>query len=146
VREGVLGRHDAIPGTFLFPDPQCWWNANTYPAPWNFQLLSWIEYAGGNVVYTDAGSRYVTFDQNVSLANPVGFIDLGSCLTPSTWSVPLCAVTALNVSYGAEMGGCVPRGHLTYTDNWFTQPQPRHPERGGHPGLDPLAGGKAVDG
>ena len=78
--------------------------------------------AGGNVFYTDAGSRYVTFDQNVSLVNPVGFIDLGSCLTPSTWSVPLCLVTALNVSYGAEMGGCVPRGHLTYTDNWFTQP------------------------
>jgi hypothetical protein len=55
---------------------------------------------GGNIFYTDGGSRYATFDQNVSLANPVGFIDLG----------------------GAEMGGCVPRGHLTYTDNWFTQP------------------------
>jgi hypothetical protein len=106
-------------------------------------------WAGGNVFYTDAGSRYVTFDQNVSLANPVGFVDLGSCTTPSTWEGPgadrvlawlgdtelarwivavldstdaLCAVTALNVSYGADMGGCVPRGHLTYTDNWFTEP------------------------
>jgi hypothetical protein len=34
-----------IPGMSLFPDPQCWWNANTYPEPWNFQLLSWIENA-----------------------------------------------------------------------------------------------------
>jgi hypothetical protein len=34
-----------LPGTSLFPDPQCWWNANTYPPPWSFQLLSWIENA-----------------------------------------------------------------------------------------------------
>ena len=34
----------------------------------------------------------------------------------------LCAVTAWKVSYGAEMGGCVPRGHLTYIDNYFAEP------------------------
>jgi hypothetical protein len=105
--------------------------------------------AGGNIFYTDAGSRYVTLDRNVSLANEVGFIDLGSCATPSTWPGPgsaallrrfgdneftrwiiavldsldsLCAVTGLKVSYGAEMGGCVPRGHLTYVDNYFAEP------------------------
>ena len=105
--------------------------------------------AGGNVFYTDAGSRFVTLDQNVSLDNPVGTIDLGSCLTPSTWAGPgadallawlgdtertrfiialldeldaLCAVTRLQVSYGAEMGGCVPRGHLTYTGNYLADP------------------------
>ena len=105
--------------------------------------------AGGNVFYTDAGSRYVTFDRNVSLDNPVGIIDLGSCKTPSTWEGKgselilrifgdtefsrwiiavldsfdaLCAVTALKVSYGAEIGGCVPRGHLTYTDNYLAEP------------------------
>ncbi|MEI8355347.1 MAG: right-handed parallel beta-helix repeat-containing protein, partial [Deltaproteobacteria bacterium] len=33
------------PATTLTPDPQCWRNANSYPPPWNFQLLSWIENA-----------------------------------------------------------------------------------------------------
>ncbi len=105
--------------------------------------------AGGNVYYTDGGSRFVTLDRNVSLDNPVGILDLGSCQTPSTWDGPLadlvlaligdtekareiierldefdalCGITSLKVSYGAEMGGCVPRGHLTFTGNYLAQP------------------------
>ncbi|HET8732598.1 MAG TPA: hypothetical protein VFM45_02375, partial [Anaeromyxobacteraceae bacterium] len=107
--------------------------------------------AGSNVFYTDAGTRYVTMDRNVSMTNPVGIVDFGSCATPSTWEFSrsaellirrfgdteltrwliaildsiaggLCSVTDLKVSYGADFGGCVPRGHLTYTDNYFAQP------------------------
>ena len=29
----------------LTPEARCWANANAYPIPWNFQLLSWIENA-----------------------------------------------------------------------------------------------------
>jgi hypothetical protein len=45
----------AVPGTTLLPDPLCWWNANTYPPPWNFQLLSWIENA---VEYMDQAGMW----------------------------------------------------------------------------------------
>jgi hypothetical protein len=32
-------------GTHLAMQNPCWNNANTYPSPWNFQLLSWLENA-----------------------------------------------------------------------------------------------------
>lgn len=107
--------------------------------------------AGSNVYYTDGGSRYVTLDRNVSFANPVGHIDLGSCDTPSTWPglaseellrifgdnpftrwviadlnlneiLGLCGATSPTYTYGAEMGGCVPRGHLRFVDNYLVEP------------------------
>lgn len=73
--------------------------------------------AGGNIWYTDGGSRYVTLEQNVSLDNPVGTVDFGPCLTGSSFE-PLCLGTGL-VSYGADMGGCLPVGDLTYDENYL---------------------------
>ncbi|MEO7937686.1 MAG: right-handed parallel beta-helix repeat-containing protein, partial [Burkholderiaceae bacterium] len=76
--------------------------------------------AGSNIYYTDGGSRFVTLQQNVSLDNPVGTVDFGPCLTGSSIS-PLCAATGV-LSYGADFGGCLPVGNLTYIGNYFLNP------------------------
>jgi hypothetical protein len=73
--------------------------------------------AGSNIFYTDGGSRYVTLQRNVSLNDPVGTVDFGPCLTGSSIT-PLCLGTG-TVPYGADMGGCLPFGDLTYTENYF---------------------------
>lgn len=73
--------------------------------------------AGGNIWYTDGGSRYVTLEENVSIDNPVGTVDFGPCLTGSSFET-LCLATGL-VSYGADMGGCLPVGDLTYDGNYL---------------------------
>ena len=73
--------------------------------------------AGSNIYYTDAGSQYVTLQQNVSLNDPVGTVDFGPCLYGSSIS-PLCLTTGL-ISYGADMGGCLPVGDLIYKQNYF---------------------------
>jgi len=73
--------------------------------------------AGSNIYYTDGGSRYITLQQNVTLYDPVGTVDFGPCGTGSSIS-PLCLGTGL-VSYGADMGGCLPVGHLMYIQNYF---------------------------
>lgn len=74
--------------------------------------------AGSNIYYTDGGSRYITLSQNVSVNNPVGTVNFGPCLTGSSIS-PLCLGTGV-LSYGADMGGCLPVGDLTYSGNYFT--------------------------
>lgn len=76
--------------------------------------------AGGNTFYTDGGSRYITLEQNVSLNNPTGTVNFGPCLTGSSID-PLCAGTGL-VSYGADMGGCLPVGDLIYKQNYLLDP------------------------
>jgi hypothetical protein len=76
--------------------------------------------AGSNIYYTDGGSRFVTLQQNVSLNNPVGTVDFGPCLAGSSIS-PLCATTGI-LSYGADFGGCLPVGNLTYSGNYFLNP------------------------
>lgn len=74
--------------------------------------------AGGNIYYTDGGSRYVTLSQNVSVDNPVGTVNFGPCV-PNTSSIsPICLATG-NVSYGADMGGCLPVGNIRYFENYF---------------------------
>lgn len=73
--------------------------------------------AGSNIYYTDGGSQYVTLKQNVSLYDPVGTFDFGPCGTGSSIS-SLCLSTGL-LSYGADMGGCLPVGHLKYIQNYF---------------------------
>lgn len=84
--------------------------------------------AGSNIFYTDGGTQFITLDRNVSLNNPVGYFDFGAC-TPSTWpsivswaNIRFCEITPLRLPYGAEMGGCVSRGYITYTNNYFTDP------------------------
>lgn len=83
--------------------------------------------AGGNIFYTDAGSRFITLQENVSLYNPTGTMDLGPCGYPTSFEWPLadtylCLATGI-VSYGADMGGCRPYGDLRYLGNYFGNPQ-----------------------
>jgi hypothetical protein len=68
--------------------------------------------AGSNIYYTDGGSQYVALRRNVSLNDPVGTVDFGPCLTGSSITL-LCLDTGL-ISYGADMGGCLPVGDLSY--------------------------------
>lgn len=75
--------------------------------------------AGGNVFYTDGGSRYVTLQGNVSLDNPVGTTDFGACGRAD--SIGLCAV---RIPYGSDRGGCRPYGDLVYRGNWWQHPEP----------------------
>jgi hypothetical protein len=74
--------------------------------------------AGGNVFYTDGGSRYVTLERNVSLGNPPGVTDFGPCWLPD--SLPICG---LQIPYGSDRGGCRPYGDLTYQDNYWQYPE-----------------------
>lgn len=74
---------------------------------------------GGNVFYTDGGSRYVTLQDNVSLDNPIGRMDFGPC--GLTGSLELCAVKA---PYGSDRGGCRPYGDITYRGNFWQHPEP----------------------
>jgi hypothetical protein len=70
--------------------------------------------AGGNIFYTDGGSRYVTLLQNVSFDNPTGVTDFGPCGVPS--ALPLCWLV---FPYGTDMGGCVPYGDLRFLSNYW---------------------------
>lgn len=87
------------------------------------QLIAWNvaenkrEAAGGNVFYTDGGSRYVTLRGNVSLNNPQGTVDFGPCLKASSFE-ELCITTGL-IPYGQDMGGCIPYGDLTFDTNYL---------------------------
>lgn len=73
--------------------------------------------AGSNIYYTDGGSQYVMLEQNVSLNDPVGTLDFGPCGYGSSIS-GACLLTGA-VPYGADMGGCLPVGDLTYKRNYF---------------------------
>jgi hypothetical protein len=73
--------------------------------------------AGGNIFYTDGGSRYITLLENVSLNNPQGYVDLGPCSKDSSFA-ELCALTNI-MPYGADMGGCCPYGDLTFEHNYL---------------------------
>lgn len=87
------------------------------------QLIAWNvaenkrTLAGGNTFYTDGGSRYVTLKENVSLNNPQGYMDFGPCLKDSSFA-ELCLTTNI-VAYGADMGGCIPYGDLTFEQNYL---------------------------
>jgi len=76
--------------------------------------------AGSNIYYTDGGSQFVTLQQNVSLNDPVGTADFGPCGFESS-IFPFCLGTGI-VSYGADVGGCLPVGDLTYIGNYLAQP------------------------
>lgn len=73
--------------------------------------------AGGNIFYTDGGSRYVILSGNASFDNPQGLSDFGPCDVPS--HLPLCF---LKVPYGSDAGGCRPYGDLRYESNYTQFP------------------------
>ena len=79
---------------------------------------------GGNIFYTDGGSRYITLEENVSLDNPVGYFDLGGCgpagqLLPNPSQEIMCRIIDLKIPYGGEIGGCRTYGENTYINNYF---------------------------
>ncbi len=73
--------------------------------------------AGGNIYYTDGGSRYLTVSGNASINNPTGYMDFGPCLKASSFA-DLCLSTN-TIGYGYDMGGCSPYGDCVYENNYF---------------------------
>ena len=92
--------------------------------------------AGGNSIYTDGGSQYVTLLENVAYANPQGVTDFGPCGLPA--ALPWCAVGIappepgavdrcsslplcwLRAPYGGDIGGCVPHGDIGFVRNYWS--------------------------
>ncbi|HLH78295.1 MAG TPA: right-handed parallel beta-helix repeat-containing protein [Candidatus Binataceae bacterium] len=61
----------SMTGNFLQMQNPCWDNANTYPSPWNFQLLSWLENAPefltqANMWYLDPYSQQLSYYNTAS--------------------------------------------------------------------------------
>jgi hypothetical protein len=75
--------------------------------------------AGGNIFYTDGGSRYVILKENVSYDNPHGVTDFG----PPSWEgdpLPYPAYSILNnIPYGSDIGGCRTYGYISYAGNYW---------------------------
>jgi hypothetical protein len=61
---------------------------------------------GGQVFYTDGGSRYVTLRENVAYDNPPGTAKVAGTTLP----------------YGADWGGCRPYGDISFESNYFQYP------------------------
>lgn len=80
--------------------------------------------AGGNVFYTDGGSRWITITGNVSYDNPIGNADFGPPPQPGDPLPYPSAPSGGNVApYGSEIGGCVTYGDISYRRNsWFQAP------------------------
>lgn len=74
--------------------------------------------AGGNTIYTDGGSRYVTVRNNVLFDNNPGITDFGPC--DVTDAIELCWVV---LPYGSDRGGCRPYGDIVYSNNYWQHPK-----------------------
>ena len=59
---------DSLFGNSLIMKNPCWNNANIYPVPWNFQLLSWLENAPEFL--TAPNMWYLSPEKQVSYINP----------------------------------------------------------------------------
>ena len=79
--------------------------------------------AGGNIFYTDAGSRYVQLQNNVSLDNPQGVTDFGPAPNPQD-PLPYSSIPSdLNgIAYGSDKGGCRTYGDITFVGNYWLNP------------------------
>ena len=74
---------------------------------------------GGNIFYTDGGSRYIILKNNVSYDNPPGVMDFGP---PSDKNDPLPypPYSLLNnTPYGLDSGGCVAYGDIHFVGNYW---------------------------
>jgi hypothetical protein len=65
--------------------------------------------AGGNVFYTDGGSRYIKLINNASYDNPIGTLSLRPKLPPNL------------ILYGSDSGGCRTYGHIHYKNNYWLE-------------------------
>jgi hypothetical protein len=63
---------------------------------------------GGNALYTDGGSRYITLRGNAAFNNPIG--------RDGPDGAP----------YGHDWGGCRPYGDIAWVGNWWVYPAPKY--------------------
>jgi hypothetical protein len=76
--------------------------------------------AGGNIFYTDGGSRYVVLRNNASFDNPIGHVDLGpSPQIGDPLPYPAAPSFANLVPYGSDIGGCRTYGDIHYESNYW---------------------------
>ncbi|MFA6051409.1 MAG: right-handed parallel beta-helix repeat-containing protein [Methylobacter sp.] len=82
--------------------------------------------AGGNTFYTDGGSRYIKLKNNVSLNNPIGYVDMGPPPRAGDKLTYPSAPSELNIiPYGSDSGGCRTYGDIGYEGNyWLEGPIP----------------------
>lgn len=73
---------------------------------------------GGNIFYTDGGSRYIRLKGNVSCNNAVGFTNLGP---PPNKADPLPYKYIPPIPYGGDSGGCRTYGQIHYAGNYWQQ-------------------------
>ncbi|MFL5864487.1 MAG: hypothetical protein ACJ780_27605 [Solirubrobacteraceae bacterium] len=80
--------------------------------------------AGGNSIYTDGGSRFISVRGNTLHDNPIGVTDFGP---PPRSGDPLPYPSQPSegdgLPYGSDIGGCVTYGDIRYARNsWFEAP------------------------
>ena len=82
--------------------------------------------SGGNTIYTDGGSRYISARGNVSIMNPQGVtrlapVPVASDPLPYNQYYPLLLDS---VQYGGDFGGCVTFGDINFVGNyhWYLTP------------------------
>jgi hypothetical protein len=74
---------------------------------------------GGNVIYTDGGTRYVKVEGNALFNNPIGEIYFGP-LPPFLDPLPYLPIGLLNgLTYGSDIGGCRTYGDISYSGNYW---------------------------
>ncbi|WP_342251061.1 hypothetical protein [Sphingomonas sp. OTU376] len=75
---------------------------------------------GGNVVYTDGGSRYVKVIGNALFDNQIGQVDLGPPPRPGDPLPYIAGPSKLNgIPYGGDIGGCRTYGDIHYSGNYW---------------------------
>lgn len=79
---------------------------------------------GGNVFYTDGGSRFLQLDGNISFGNDQGYVNFGPAfLNNDTLNArgPMAKLPILNsiVAYGSDIGGVVTYGDIEYSNNYW---------------------------
>ncbi len=83
---------------------------------------------GGNIFYTDGGSRSLELKDNISFGNAVGNFNFGPLFLnddPLNKSNPFKVFPELNaiLLYGSDIGGCVTYGDILYAgnrwENWW---------------------------
>jgi hypothetical protein len=80
--------------------------------------------AGGNIFYTDAGSRYLNLRYNVSYDNPMGITYFGPAPNPFD-PLPYPDVSIINgIPYGGNIGGCGTYGDIRYVGNYWSSYPP----------------------
>lgn len=83
---------------------------------------------GGNVFYTDGGSRYIKLKENVSMNNPIGFVNFGPPPPPDeplpkpAWLQTLFISIVNKIPYGGDIGGCRTYGDISYKENYWREP------------------------